>query len=482
MKRLVGILAAAALVPAVARAAGLGVPDLGAVALGQGAANVAAPDEPTALYYNPAALASQAGLQALVDLRGVHHGLSFQRTDAAGRTSSADEGWSFAPVSSGGPVKLAPMFAVSYRRETSWFPIAVAVGGHPATGYSGYAFPDPVELRKDPVTGEERKGGTIDAEVEHKAPQRYMLISNDSVSYTFDVAVAAQLTDRVAAGLTLQSSYVNLRSSQSLYANVNAPGQEISGWDAVLHLDATDAFTPAAALGFSAQPVDGLFVGASVQLPANVHATGTLKVDRGPVLTAAKAQVRGDEVALDVKLPWIGRLGVRLVRPAFEAELAFTYDGWSRYDEVVVTPRDVSFVIGDDVKPISPLHLKKGLVDAQSLRLGGVLKPGAWVDSLSWLTLRGGVLGETSAVPVERTALDQAHWERLGVTAGVGVVLGSYRLSVSAAHFLQPDRQVRTSAVKQPSVAPDEATIVGNGDYRSQLDLFAVSVAGRWGR
>ena len=86
------------LAPLAASAAGLGVPDLGAASLGQGAATIAAPDDPYALYYNPAALAGHPGLRLLLDGRGIQHAVTFQRLQADG--SNPDD---FASVSNGGP-------------------------------------------------------------------------------------------------------------------------------------------------------------------------------------------------------------------------------------------------------------------------------------------------------------------------------------------------------------------------------------------
>src|SRR5438046_2773097 len=63
-------------------AAGVGIPDLGAAALGQAGATVARPADLTALYYNPGALGFLEGIQAYVDVRLVDQRVTFQRLDS----------------------------------------------------------------------------------------------------------------------------------------------------------------------------------------------------------------------------------------------------------------------------------------------------------------------------------------------------------------------------------------------------------------
>src|SRR5205814_2632748 len=133
-----------------------------------------------------------------------------------------------------------------------------------------------------------------------------------------------------------------------------------------------------------------------------------------------------DQTDVELHLPWIARVGARWVQPKWEAELALTWDAWSRYHEVTFEPQGVAFQIGTTTTVKVPnIHLLKGMKDAQSVRLGGVYKPGG---ALEWLTLRAGILGETSAVPEEYTSIDQAHWERLSLGLGASARLGRFEL------------------------------------------------------
>jgi long-subunit fatty acid transport protein len=455
------------LAPLAASAAGLGVPDLGAASLGQGAATIAAPDDLTALYYNPAALAGHPGLRLLLDGRGIQHKVTFQRLQADG--SNPDD---FVSVSNGGPLRLSPALAAAYGFTLLGRPVALAAGGYPATGYSGYSFPDPAQLREELGTCP-----TCNAENARRTPQRYSLISNGSSSFTLALGAAVQLTDWLRAGLSLQDQLVTLKSRQSIGANPFAAG-EFAGYDAILSVDAKNGFTPGAALGLSATFGD-LRVGASYQLPYDVKAHGTLGVEVPQVLATLGATVSGDQTDVELHLPWYLRAGVRWVRPALEVELAFTWDGWSRYREVTFRPQGVAFQVKGNTVVIPDIHLIKGMKDSQSLRLGATVHPGELIaPTLSWLSFRAGAVGETSAVPDERLAIDQAHWARVGLSVGATARISAFSISAGYMHYFMPSKQIRDSAVVQPApLRPEgEATVVGNGDYAASVDLVGVSL------
>ena len=120
-----------------ATAAGMGIPDLGAGPLGQAGATVARPADLTALYYNPAALAWLEGVQLYADVRAIDHRITFQRLDAQGRNPL---GWQ--PVQNSGGLAFAPVVGVSWHHS----PFTLAAGGHPATGATGYEYPDPATV------------------------------------------------------------------------------------------------------------------------------------------------------------------------------------------------------------------------------------------------------------------------------------------------------------------------------------------------
>lgn len=463
------LVAAALAIPSAAFGSGLGIPDLGAVALGQGAANVASPDDLSAIVYNPAGLVRQGGLRAMLDLRATRHWLRFQRLNADGTNPDGFE----TVTNEGGPA-IAPMFAIAYRLEKPNLPkIAFAFGGHPSSGYSGYKFPDPLAVRETKA-----EGADGDLETMKASPQRYALIEQDSLSYTFALSVAVEVTEQLTVGATYQNPYVRFRSRQAAHLlTAGFPSEEFP-WDGILSLDASDAFTPVGAFGASYRFPKGIDVGVSFQLPTTYDATGTLDVVLPKVADATGRKVEGKDVTLRVKTPWIARAGVKLRRDAFDAELAFTYDAWSRYDAIELVPNNIRIVSEDGASELKPMSLVKGMQDAQSVRLGGTVKLGAFAKALEPFVVRLGSVAESSAVPDERISLDQAHWARVSGNVGLGAKLGRFDLAVAYAHWFQPEKRITNSAVTQTRTAhKDKANVVGNGIYQSVIDIVDVSVS-----
>jgi len=84
-------------------------------------------------------------------------------------------------------------------------------------------------------------------------------------------------------------------------------------------------------------------------------------------------------------------------------------------------------------------------------------------------------------VPEDRQSLSLPNWARGSLSFGFSYDIKPFTLSFAYAHFVQPERDVRDSTVKQVVALPGTApTVVGNGDYTSQLDLFSLSVLMRF--
>lgn len=461
-----------ALSPATVLAAGLSIPDLGADALSQGAAQVASPDDLSAIYFNPASLALHPGVRAMVDVRAVRHFLRFYRRDANGGNP---EEWQ--PVTNEGGATVAPLFGLAWGIDRPNLPrMAVALGGYPASGYSGYAFPDSLAIRSAWGHGNE-----YDEQAARQAPQRYAMISQDSLSYTLALSLSVEIKPWLLVGLSYQNPIVRTRSRQAVSLFTQEVPYEGVPYDGVLEIEAWDAFTPVAAFGATFRLPGAVDVGVSVQLPATYEAEGTMDIALPPVALATGNEVVGNAATLKLKTPLIARVGARLRRPAFEAELAVTYDAWSRYDNLVLTPKDVRVVRAGVESELKPFTLVKGMEDTFSVRAGGLVRLGTFVQALEPFTLRLGTVFDPTAVPDERISLDQAHWTRLSLNAGVGMTLGMFDVVVAYAHFIQPDKTVTTSEVRQPRTSyAEQATIVGNGIYQSSIDVFAASVTAKF--
>ena len=428
-----------------AGAAGVGIPDLGAAALGQAGATVARPTDLTALYYNPGALGFLDGIQAYVDVRAIDQRVTFQRLDAQGQNP---QGW--LPVANSGGPALAPTFGVSWHKDI----FTLAAGGHPYDGATGFDYPDPT---------------TVTGSVARDAPQRYLAIEAHNRIYIPVLAAAVQIAPWVSVGAGLQLPIATFSTRQTVYAGPFAG--ELTDFDATLDLSAHQWFARSGVFGVSLSPLDWLDAGASLQLSTHFRASGTVAAQLPATAKQLGLTVTGSQVGLDLVFPWVARAGVRVHRGKLSVELAGTFEKWSQLQQIRVTPIDVAVHIGQDNVPLPNLVLEKNLVDAGSVRLGGEyrMKP--------WLAVRAGVLYETSAIPEERQALDWVDWQRFSLNAGFGISYGRADISLGFARFIQGDRQVRDSAIHQLTAFQVVPTIIGNGNYSSTLTLAALGIS-----
>ena len=459
-----------------AAASGLGIPDLGAEGLAQGGAQVAAPGNLTALWYNPAGLMGIEESSVQMDPRVVWHRVGFQRLGSDGRNPQG-----FAAVhNTGAPTlsSMAPIGGLAARWSGGPLPMVFAIGGFPLNGATGYNYPDPDALRR--AGASTNQTNQTNQEIAQQAPQRYASISSASKVYIAALAVAARVLPWLDAGAEFQLANASFSSRQSVASGLVAG--EDPELDAQLSLDGSDFGRPSGAFGLSAQLPGGLHLGLSYQLPYRFHANGTLTADIPPTLVAAGASIDGQAARFHVTLPWYWRFGVRLRRPLFEVELAGTLDGWSSYSQIRVVPLGISFKLGGTTQVLPEIVLRKDLQDAISLRLGGAFHAGELWPAVRGLTLLAGALYETSAVPEERQSLDLMHWARGSLNAGASFAAGRWTFAAGYSHFVQPDRQVRSSTVQQVLALPGNIpTVVGNGDYSSQLDQVSISAAVRFG-
>jgi long-subunit fatty acid transport protein len=426
-------------------AAALGIPDLGAPALGQAGATVARPNDLTALYYNPGALAFLEGVQLYADVRAIDQHITFQRLDSAGLNP---QNWS-SISNSGGPA-ISPILAASWHHG----PFTLALGGHPFPGATGFEYPDP-QVNANP----------------RLTPQRYLSIESHNKIYVPVLAGAMQVLPwlGVGAGLQLPVAYFDTR--QSVYAGPVAG--EFPDFDANLTLSGHQWFAVSGVFGVSAQPLPWLQAGAAFQLRTKFSAQATIDATLPQATQNLGLTVTGNRAVIDVMFPWVLRGGVRFVQPAWSVELAGTFEKWSMLKRITVTPEDISIQLGGSQLALPQFVLEKDLQDAGSVRLGGEwhVKP--------WLTLRAGALYETNAIPEDRQSLDWLSWQRFSLNAGVGMTFGNLEVSLSGARFVQADRDVRDSQLHQLTAFPVAGTIIGDGNFQTSLTVAAMSISYR---
>lgn len=428
-----------------ARAAGLEHPEVGAVALGRAGADAAEPDHGLALQLNPAGLARQPGLRATVDGR-----VAWQRVTFAPATGEA-------PVSNDGAPFWAPSLVVSYGRGATGplagLTFALGATGPSAIGKLGY-----------PAAG----------------AQRYALVSSDTTIVYWSGAVAAAFNRWLAAGVTVQLVHGRARFEQAVWSGETAGTDP--AFDTLARFDGTSGFIPTAILGVTARPTERVAIGLAFRPGFTFEAGGTLTTELPATAQAIAAHQVGSRATFVLPLPDVVRAGV-LVRPSARwlVEADVVLERWSSLRALELRPEGIT-IASDNLgtsKPLPNLVCPKSFEDAFSVRVG------AEVTLAAGLRARGGVLHETSAVPLASTSVDFPTWERDAVTLGASIALPRLPvfLDVAYAHHFQGARTVSGSRIAQvvtpcltPGCTDPAPTVVGDGRYEAALDVLALSL------
>lgn len=455
------LVAALALVPAAAFAAGFTFPDLGARQLGRGGTGTATGGEVGALYYNPGALIGDDGWHVQLDAMVSREQVGFQRVNAKGSPGGygavANSGGAFADTLSG----------ISYTNTRVALPFALAFGIYGPSSTGNLEYPDPALV----PTPSSQDACDHACHVDHDAPQRYSLISENLVVVFPTLALSVRPLSWLDVGAAYSVRYSHIENTLAIYGGPLAGLG--SDFDARAVIKATDGGWRLV-LGALARPIPGLSIGLSGHLKEGTSGAGTLDITLPPIAAQVHQSVRGDSISLAYTYDPEVRAAARYAWSDFSLELDGVYEGWSAMDSIYLITHDVNIVTknGDTetVKPVQSIPLKKNWHDAYSGRLGF-----EWQPRQGALTVRAGALAETSAVPTSTLSVDFPAWERAGGTLGA-----EYRFAngmsvvVAYEHLASPDTKVRDSQVKQatadPSVTPD---VVGNGNYTASLDYFS---------
>jgi long-subunit fatty acid transport protein len=434
-----------------ARAAGVEHPDVGTVAVGRAGAYAADPIDGFAMQYNPAGFASQKGLRVTFDSSFAWQGLTF--------ASSAPSATPVASVSNSAGPFWEPGGAVSYGLG--------AIG--PLSGLTfafGATGPSAIGKLNYPANG----------------AQRYALINSDFFIVYYSAAVAASFRDWLAAGLTLQLVKGTAKFSQAVWSGTFVDDDiNNQSFDSTAHVDVSSGFIPTVVAGITVRPTPRVAIGISYRPHFTFDASGTLDTDPPPGQTIAQQVPKPGPATFSLNLADVVRLGVQVLpRNRVLVEADVVWEHWTPLQSIVVHPEGINLV-GPITKPLPDIVFPKNFGNAVSIRLGGeyALLPGQ-------LTLRGGYLFETSAIPIESTNVDFGNWVRhmLAIGASYKIPRSPVTVDLAYAHHFIPSRTV-TNSTAQQIVAPcvlvqgcqePAGIIVGNGTYDASLDVISLSV------
>jgi long-subunit fatty acid transport protein len=441
-----------------ARAGGWWTLDRGPSNLGRGGANIAAPDDPIALYTNPSALAHLEGLQLNLDANMVFDDRVFTRAPDSPNGPLR----TYKPVTNEQPTwPPSPGIFVSYNLGT--------VGIEELTVGLGVYGP-PRSDRTWPSTVGNENGL-------YTASQRYSELESHNLQIHYALGVGYQLPwYGLRVGITGMLIDQIIDSRLVLNApcpQVCDPSGENEDYDVDVQVDAKDSFIPGATIGLSAAPVEWLTIALAYQLPYDVDAEGNVSVKLSEFYTDAGAELQGDRIRVKLKMPQIFRAAVRYDAPErfFDAELAFVWEGWGRNEEILFQPQGVQFAINGNTIPLNDVVLPSGLRDTWSVRLGGSVNA---VPEL--LRVRLGGFYERAALAETRLSPSAFDLDKVGGSLGARVDLpyGAW-LDLTGAYVQWLTAEVTNSEVKLQNALTGEAKHpIANGTYENtQIWLMA---------
>jgi len=451
----VGALAGA---PTRARAGGFEIPDRGARALGRGGATVASVDDPTAVHYNPGALARQRGTRFLYNHSLVFHDARFQRaplSDAWGE----DAGTTFPEA----------------RNDRSLFPLGLFAALTTDFGLEHWTFGASVY----------GPHGVARHDYPEYGPQSFMISDMDVLMAYYGLTAAWSLRDVFGIGVTAQ--YVDLiRMRYSLVVDATfTPGLDpvpsADRTQITAELDLKDRTGGTAIVGLWGRPHPRVELGlAGRVVPVVLRAEGTMAVDQPTLITD---DIR---VSFPFTLPATVRGGVRYLhdtgtRTWFDLELAAQWENWSTFDayDIEIDGR----ISGQDV---DDFRLDKQWRDTVSLRLGGDVHV-----IPDHLTLRAGGYWESATVPNAYSHLDFPAFMRVGLGGGLSVGGRGVYGTVGYLHVFQPPREVseldgKTFQQRPLRPCPDRCGGVSGvpanaGTFTSRYDILNLGIELRFG-
>jgi long-chain fatty acid transport protein len=439
-----------------AHAGGLFLFDRGARALGRAGAFVAAPDDPSALWYNPAGLGESKN-QLLIDATLPILLADYQRQLPDG---------SYADSIKARPIPIPiPTFAFS-----------ALVGKHLAIG-GGVFAPNVLVMAWEKSTD---RGAS-------PAPTRYSLVGLQG-SLLANVAAGFAVTGLgpLSIGLDVQVPIGKFQAKTALSAcdGTVCSSPEQPDFDAYATASAVPAYGITGTAGVTLD-LDAVRFGFSASLPYTLHGDGKIKLQLPSNAAFDDAQVEGGtQSKFSMKFPLILRAGGEMrPLPYLRMEGAFVFEKWSAQKSIDIDLKDNSLAItnvtgGGGDFGLNSIKIQRNMKDVWSLRGGGELEiPKRWMVVDIDVVLRGGIAYETSAFDKKDLSPITLDSDKFIMSGGLTVgVLDWLRLDTVAGWMFMKNQNVGidVSQVRQPAAItppnPREGTVIGAGKYA--MDAF----------
>jgi long-chain fatty acid transport protein len=454
----------------------------------RGGTGVASKDDPSALYFNPALVASVGGTQVMVNSSFLKLNLEFQRDPL----TEGGETTEFAPITNDQGFHPAPMAAASYEIIPDEF--AVGLAFVPPSAYGRRCFGERVD-------GE--------CEFEETNAARHMMLAANIIEMYGTIGASYKLKTHFgdfSFGSAFILAYQRFDFDIVVNANPtpgNGPSEDPDN-ESLFTARGLEDWKPSGIFGVAYQFRDFTF-GASYRLPFKWAPSGGVDFTVPPSLDSfQEVRLTNDQITLETNQAGALRVGVGYEhfvddpeRPLFDVAFDFLWENWSNVEHYVVRPEgEVEARLSENSNPITfevnDVYQAKGFRDTFAFRLGG------GVSATDWLTVHAGGFYETAAQPDEFTSPDWVSWERISVGGGVTLRTTDW-LDVDLAymHIFSPDRTVEDGEVYNgvvfsdctgPDYPADECDEAGtppgnpqnNGEWSSSFDFVSIGVTMHW--
>lgn len=458
--------------PAAAHAGGLFLPGSGAVSTARAGAAVASADDGEALGINPAGLAKAYGTTITLSAAIIQYSMRFTRAGTYDTPAAADPdqtfvGSPYATVENKPDLPLGvgsfqPIPVIAITSDLGGLVPRLRVG-------AGIFAPNAYPFRD--MTGGYVFNGNFSAA---PPPTRYDILEQDAAVFLPSIAASYRISPRLDVGVRLSWGVARLKSTVALWGAPDNYEENVKN-DALLAVDVSDHFIPAAGLGVTYRLTPNLELGASWSSMAEIHARGTGESDLGPSAASLGGMVvsiqpssvprcdpagGGTVLALNtcvsLQIPMTATIGGRykLLDASGglrgDVELDIGWENWGKRCDFIKDPGCTSpgqYRVVVDAEPhldgIAAPPFKDSIVehrlrDTFSFRLGGSYHvPLGAAPGASRVVLRGGVAYDTRAAEDGWLRADVDGAARLTTALGGAIRTGRYEVNVGAGYVYE---------------------------------------------
>ena len=415
---LIGAIVLSGLIACIALGGGYQLNEQGARAVGMGGAFVAQASDPSAIYFNPAGLAFQNGINVLGGASLIMPSNTFKGLNPIRSTEVSTVAKVFTPITLYGTYKINDDIVVGLG---IYNPFGLGTEWPDLWGFNNYA---------DIYQG-----------------SAYAVKTNIQTWY-FNPSVGYKINDQLSVGLGMSYVYGSVSMSRGIPFSSTLNG--------TMNLDGTgNGFN----INFGAiyKPIEGLSVGLSYRFKTNIDFSGDVKFTDIP--TAYKTIFPGGTGKATLPMPgnlYIGAAYELTPELTIEGDLQFVQ--WSAYKELKIEITPVTIMQGTNIAV-------KNWDDTYLLHGGLEYKCDA--D----LTLRGGLVLDLTPQPPSKVEPMLPDADRIDITCGVGYKVNE-KISVDLSYMLVLFAD-RISYYTAPVKLHTDMT----GTYKSTAHLFGVDVS-----